>query len=110
MMTTMNKLAELGVTIDCALPMECYSVADYVAMDKEQLSKIYRELGNKMDCRIATDEEEALYWEISAYYDDEYYYENIDAFLEYQSRMNEPDFDWDFYSDWHKDMYGYRPH
>ena len=30
-------------------------------------------------------------------------------FLEYASHKDEPDFDWDFYSDWHKDIYGFRP-
>lgn len=30
-------------------------------------------------------------------------------FLEYASHKGEDDFDWDFYSDWHKDIYGYRP-
>lgn len=30
-------------------------------------------------------------------------------FLEYASHKDEPNFDWDFYSDWHKDIYGFRP-
>lgn len=30
-------------------------------------------------------------------------------FLEYASHKGEADFDWDFYSDWHKDIYGFRP-
>lgn len=30
-------------------------------------------------------------------------------FLEYASHKDEADFDWDFYSDWHKDVYGFRP-
>lgn len=30
-------------------------------------------------------------------------------FLEYASHKGEDDFDWDFYSDWHKDIYGFRP-
>ena len=42
--------------------------------------------------------------------DDEYREENMDAFKAYEARMNEEDFDWDYYSDWHKDMFGYRPH
>ena len=29
--------------------------------------------------------------------------------IEYASHKDEPDFDWGFYSDWHKDVYGYRP-
>ena len=30
-------------------------------------------------------------------------------FLEYASHKNEPTFNWDYYSDWHKDIYGFRP-
>ena len=38
------------------------------------------------------------------------YKERYEAeFLEYASHKDEPDFDWGFYSDWHKDIYGYRP-
>lgn len=44
-------------------------------------------------------------WDSQAYRD----YAEAD-FLEYASHKNEPDFDWDFYSDWHKDLYGFRPH
>ena len=55
-------------------------------------------------------DKDPAYQEIGHYYDRKYYYDNIDAFREYQSHMGEPNFDWDFYSDWHKDMYGFRPH
>lgn len=47
---------------------------------------------------------------ISHLEDDLYREYAMDDFLEYQSHMDEPDFDWDFYSDWHKDIYGFRPH
>ena len=30
-------------------------------------------------------------------------------FLEYAKHKDEPDFDWGYYSDWHKDIYGFRP-
>lgn len=58
---------------------------------------LYRVLWN------AWQEEDA--WSNQAYRD----YAEAD-FLEYASHKNEPDFDWDFYSDWHKDLYGFRPH
>ena len=44
-------------------------------------------------------------WDNQAYRD----YAEAD-FLEYASHKNEPDFNWDYYSDWHKDLYGFRPH
>ena len=53
--------------------------------------------------RNAWQEEDA--WNNQAYRD----YTEAD-FREYASHKNEPDFDWDFYSDWHKDLYGFRPH
>lgn len=45
--------------------------------------------------------------------DEVHYYDNIESereFHEYAKHMNEPDFDWNYYSDWHKDIYGFRPH
>lgn len=52
---------------------------------------------------------EEMYWELDEIESRAYRKANMAQFLEYQSHMNEPDFDWDFYSDWHKDMYGFRP-
>ena len=52
----------------------------------------------------------AMYWELVDVEDDAYRQYAEKDFLEYASHMNEPDFDWSFYSDWHKDIYGYRPH
>ena len=109
-MTTMNRLANINVTINFALPVECLTIDDLIAMGDDAINAIEKRLTAKMDARTATEDEKELYWEISAYYDNKYYYDNIDAFDEYRSHMDEPDFDWDFYSDWHKDMYGFRPH
>ena len=108
-MTTMQRLANINVTINFALPFECLTIDDIIAMGDDAISAIEKRIMAKMDAHTATQDEKDLYWEISAYYDNKYYYDNIDAFQEYQSHMGEPDFDWDFYSDWHKDMYGYRP-
>lgn len=42
--------------------------------------------------------------------EEEKYREYAEAdFLEYASHKNEPNFDWGYYSDWHKDLYGFRP-
>ena len=109
-MTTMNRLATLNVTINFELPMECLTLEDFIAMGEEKLNAFYQSLMHKVDMQTANDLEESLFWEIGHYYDHKYYEDNIDAFLEYKSHMGEPNFDWDFYSDWHKDMYGFRPH
>lgn len=112
-MTTIERLASINVTIDFALPMECYTVDDCVAMGDEECKALYSELEKHViyggAYGEATEAQEDLFWTLSAYYDHKYYLDNIEAFLEYESHMGEPDFDWDFYSDWHKDMYGFRP-
>lgn len=110
MMTTIEKLATINVTIDFALPVECLTIDDYTSMADDAVEAIQKRIERKMDADTATDIEEGIYWDIQHYWDEKYYYDNIDAFNEYRSHMGEPDFDWDFYSDWHKDMYGFRPH
>lgn len=49
------------------------------------------------------------YMTLSAIENDKYREYAEADFLEYASHKNEPNFDWDFYSDWHKDLYGFRP-
>lgn len=109
-MTTMNRLATINVTIDFALPFECYTYADWADMDTVALSDLFSALSKKMDNMVATKQEESLYWEISCFYDQEFYNRTIDDFREYCTHKDEPDFDWSFYSDWHKDLFGFRPH
>lgn len=108
-MTTMERLATINVTINFELPTECLTIDDFIAMGDDALNAIEKRLMAKMDAHTATEDEKELYWEISAYWDNQYYYDNIDKFHEYEKHMNEPDFDWDFYSDWHKDIFGFRP-
>lgn len=108
-MTTLNKLASINVTINFELPVECLTVDDFVAMSDDALKAIQSRIASKMNAETASDDEAELYWSIEYYWDNKYYEDNIDAFDEYRSHMGEPDFDWDFYSDWHKDMYGFRP-
>ena len=76
----------------------------------------WHELANLMDAVNYDDEYEMYYDLVSNYYwlehsvSSEAYRQYAEAdFLEYASHKNEPDFDWDFYSDWHKDIYGFRP-
>lgn len=76
------------------------------AMNKEERHELQMHFLNLYDLG----DEDKVYWMLQEIEDEEYYEENIEKFREYESHMNEPDFDWDFYSDWHKDMYGYRPH
>jgi hypothetical protein len=113
-MTTMERLASINVTINFELPVECYSMDDIIVMDAVKRDTLYHELQNEYEddvynIRHMSDMRRMLFLALEAFFEDSYYYENINAFREYQSHMNEPNFDWDFYSDWHKDMYGFRP-
>ena len=111
-MTTIERLSAINVTINFTLPVECYSIDDIVAMDAADRDNLYNVLSAEYDMDYfipMSDARRTLFLTLEAYYEDSYYYENIDAFKAYEKRMNEPDFDWDFYSDWHKDMYGFRP-
>ena len=64
-----------------------------------------------------SDEEANEYWELSALEDEEYRVENEPKLHEYYNKYikgktgRELDCseEWGFYSDWHKDVYGYRP-
>ena len=94
--------------------IELFTSAEYKALDKQSRRKAYNELTALMD---ATDPSNDLWdacYQIFCWYnavdDDEYREENMEAFKAYEAKMGEPDFDWDYYSDWHKDMFGYRPH
>ncbi len=84
------------------------------AMPNEERSALRRELFDALDNAYYNDgdtktPQRALNI-LETVEDEEYYEANIEQFREYEAKMNEPDFDWGFYSDWHKDMFGYRPH
>ena len=113
-MTTINRLASLNVTINFELPVECMTWDDLAAMTDEALDDLWRVLKKEDEADfygIAPMDKarKDLLCTIDGWYDHKYYEENIDDFRAYARRKNEPDFDWDFYSDWHKDLFGYRP-
>ena len=94
--------------------IELFTSAEYKALDKQSRRKASDDLIHLLDTTDPSDDLWDTYYEIHCWYiavdDDEYREENMEAFKAYEARMNEPDFDWDYYSDWHKDMFGYRPH
>jgi len=106
-MTTINRLESMDVTINFELPISCLDRDDIKAMSKADRQKLRSYFFGKYDL---TDNEDRVYWLLHEIEDEEYREENMDEFKKYEARMNEPDFDWDHYSDWHKDMFGYRPH
>lgn len=82
------------------------------AMSKESRKSLMNFCSHILDMQDMDnwDRTYGCYKKLCAIEDEEYRAENMDAFKAYEARMNEPDFDWGYYSDWHKDMFGYRPH
>lgn len=126
-MNTIIRLANLGITIEASdaviaeiTAADKFSVSrdDVKAMSHEERSALRSAASDEMEayCYDAKDNEalynaaRACYWLIADVENEEYREENMAEFKAYEARMNEPDFDWGYYSDWHKDMFGYRPH
>ena len=82
----------------------------YEEMKTEELRKLRDKLSDQMldqmnDKWLEWYEE---YSKITNILDERWREENYEDFRKYELKMGDPDFDWGFYSDWHKDMYG--PH
>lgn len=79
----------------------------------KEYSELYNGLYNAISKHLDADDNwdiwYPLYQELNYVEHEAYYDSNIDKFNEYCTHMNEPDFDWGFYSDWHKDLFGFRP-
>lgn len=102
-MTTMNRLESMNVTVDFEIPVECLTYDDIKAMSREQRHELWKFASDNYD------EYSDLYWLVDEVDHDIFFEENIAQFREYESHMGEEDFDWGFYSDWHKDFFGFRP-
>ena len=86
---------------------------DIKAMSKEERRTLRDSLNAILNTYPEKEEWDAtyrVYEELNYIEDEEYREENMADFRAYELKMNEPDFDWGWYSDWHKDMFGYRPH
>ena len=106
--TLTNRTAEI---IELTAP---YTRADFLAKSQSERNDLMTRLNRLLDTLDSFSDEygDALQnlFAFECWDRDAYCGESYSDFLEYASHMNEPDFDWDFYSDWHKDMYGFRPH
>lgn len=92
---------------------------NYDTMTFEEINKRIRELSDILngDCTTkAWDEAYKEYFNLNYILDERYREENQDAFNAFYAEHIEgktwdeidPE-DWQYYSDWHKDMYGFRP-
>lgn len=90
----------------------------YNAMTNAQINERIAELSAILNGAINDDWDKAYkeYNQLTAILDERYREENKDAFNSFYEKHIKgktweeiPQEDWDFYSDWHKDMYGYRP-
>lgn len=121
-MTTINRLNAMGITLDVSAETlaelaayDAFSVSsdEIKAMNKEERDALYNKCNEILDqqkCDDMWSHVYGCYCRLTAIEDEEYREANMEKFREYEARMNEPDFDWSYYSDWHKDMFGYRPH
>lgn len=91
---------------------------DIKTMTTAEINSRIRELSNILDMGISKEWDEAYneYNELTAILDERYRAENQSAFNAfYEKHIKGKSWEeidpanWDFYSDWHKDMYGYRP-
>ena len=94
---------------------------NFATMTTSAINSRIRELSNILDtvppCEDAWDAAYSEYKKLSAVLDERYREEHqaeFDAFYEKHIKGKkwediDPDA-WDCYSDWHKDMYGFRPH
>ena len=99
-------------SVDEARSLICIlSCLDYATKEYSDLYHfIYNEITRRLNADIDwSDWYHNAYLFLNYVEDEKYYDAHIDKFREYQKHMNEPDFDWDFYSDWYKDLFGFRP-
>lgn len=91
---------------------------NFAAMTDAELNTRIRELSNILNGEINDDWDKAYkeYCQLTAIQNERYRLVNQEAFNAFYERnikgkkWEEIDDDtWSFYSDWHKDMYGYRP-
>lgn len=121
-MTTINRLANLGITLDVSADtlaeVSAYDEFDLTyeeikAMSKEEREDLYKKCTAILDgpsSDIWSAVYHGAYSMLTEIEDEEFREENMAEFKAYEAKMGQPDFDWGFYSDWHKDMFGYRPH
>lgn len=100
-----------GYNYDLFYVIDGLNRLDSLDFDSKEYGDIYHTIADIVNRRYDdSDDFKCLYWQLDSYEHNRYYEHSIKDFREYAKRKNEPDFDWDFYSDWHKDIYGFRPH
>ena len=107
-MTTINLIANL--LVNCGLnEAEAFEYAEYENTQAEMSYINYTEEDKR-------DAEEAAYWAMVEREEREYYERNYKPFMEWTAEhISGKSFEeiapetWDYYSDWHKDLYGFRP-
>ena len=108
-MTTINSIANLLVT-SCGLSeVEAFEMAEFENVIAERAYINFAE-------EEARDAEEIAYWARIEEEERAYYERNYKPFMEWTAKnISGKSFEdiapetWDYYSDWHKDLYGFRP-
>jgi len=112
-----------NIILDQLIKEYTVSYEDIMKMSCQDRKVLMQKVTAVLDCNGYIDEYNiwdaayATYSNLTAISDEEYYNENIDKFNawvnEHISGKSYGEIDphtWDYYSDWHKDIFGVRPH
>ena len=112
-----------NITLDQITKEYTVSYEDIMKMSREDRNALMQKVTAVLDCNgyigayNIWDAAYTTYSTLTAILDNEFYEENIDKFnawvKEHISGKSYEEIDphtWDFYSDWHKDIFGVRPH
>lgn len=112
-----------NITLDQLIADYTVSYEDILKMSRDERKALMQKVTAVLDCGGEVDGYNiwnaayATFSALSEISDNEYYEENIDKFnawvKEHISGKSYEEIDpdtWSFYSDWHKDMFGVRPH
>ena len=108
----LNTLADNGITVDVENLESLIPCLTYKAiknMNVEERLELSKVASSKLDSINLDDPEWDMWYGIEVDLDAVREYEDIDELHEYSKKMGTPEFDYDFYSDWYKDVYGIRP-
>lgn len=99
------------VVEDASDAMSLINILTCLDYESKEYCDLYHFLEKTINLHMwdGEDDWDEAFWELANVEHDAYYEHNIGKFNEYCTHMDEPDFDWDFYSDWHKDLFGFRP-
>lgn len=94
-------------------PLLSIEYDDIKAMSRDERNALRTQCYDILESLLATRPEWSIAYRVEVMLynieQKEFFEASYDDFKEFESHMGEPDFDWGLYSDWHKDLFGFRP-